>query len=256
LKQLVKTDFMIRYQNSILGYLWSLLRPLFLFCILYVVFVKILKTGGDVPHFGVYLLLGIVLWNYFIEATVGSVASIVGKGDLMRKVNFPRYVVVLAGSFSAFINLIFNLIVVSFFMWLGHAEPNRFALFFPLIIAELFIFALSISFILSAAYVRFRDVGYIWEVLVQVGFYATPILYAFSYIADKSMLIAKLVLMNPLAQMIQDARHGLITNKTATIYSIFHNYNYYIVPISIVILIGSISVVFFKKMSPHFAEDV
>src|ERR1700733_8839399 len=87
LKQLVKTDFKLRYQNSVLGYLWTLLRPLFLFAILYVVFVKILKTGGDVPHFGVYLLLGIVIWNYFVEATTGSIGSIVGKGDMMRKVS-------------------------------------------------------------------------------------------------------------------------------------------------------------------------
>lgn len=256
LKQLVKTDFMIRYQNSVLGYLWSLLRPLFLFCILYVVFVKILGTGGDVPHFGVYLLLGIVLWNYFVEVTVGGVASIVGKGDLMRKVNFPRYVIVLAGSFSALINLLFNLTVVGFFMWLGRAEPNRFALAFPFVIAELFILALSVSFILSAAYVRFRDINFIWEVLIQVGFYATPILYSFSYIIDKSQLLAKFVMINPLAQIIQDARHGLITDKTATVGSVLNTNFAYIIPLAIVIILAVTSVVFFIKMSPHFAEDV
>lgn len=256
LKQLVKTDFMIRYQNSVLGYLWSLLRPLFLFCILYVVFVKILKTGGDVPHFGVYLLLGIVLWNYFIEVTVGGVASIVGKGDLMRKVNFPRYVIVLAGSFSALINLAFNLTVVAFFMWLGHAEPNRFALVFPFVIAELFLLALAVSFILSAAYVRFRDVNFIWEVLVQVGFYATPILYSFSYIIGKSQMLAKVVMTNPLAQIIQDARHGLITSKTTTIAGVFGTHYAYLIPLGIVLGLVVISVIFFKKASPYFAENV
>ena len=134
LKQMVKTDFKIRYQNSFLGYLWSLLRPLFLFLVLYVVFVRVLKTGGDVPHFGVYLLLGIVLWNYFIEVTTGSVAAIVIKGELMRKISFPRYVIVLSGSVSALINLSFNLLVVSVFMWIGGAEPNPFGLLLPLLI--------------------------------------------------------------------------------------------------------------------------
>lgn len=153
--------------------------------ILYVVFVVVLKTGGDVPHFGVYLLLGIILWNYFVEVTTGSIGSIVGKGDILRKVNFPRYVIVLAGSFSALINLSLNLLVVSLFMWLGKAEPNHYALLFPLLIAELFVFALAVSFILSAAYVTFRDLNYIWEVIVQAAFYATPILYAFSYVTSK-----------------------------------------------------------------------
>lgn len=256
LRQLVITDFRLRYQNSVLGYLWSLLRPLFLFCILYVVFVRILKTGGDVPHFGVYLLLGIVMWNYFVEVTTGSVGSIVGKGDLMRKVNFPRYVVVLAGSFSALINLLFNLAVVGFFMWLGKAEPNRFAVMFPFVIAELFVFGLALGFILSAAYVRFRDINFIWEVLIQVGFYATPILYAFSYITKKSALLAKVIMSNPLAQIIQDARHGLVTEKTITTAGIYGSRLAYFIPLTIVFLVAVISVVFFRKMSPNFAEDV
>ena len=256
LKQLVKTDFRIRYQNSVLGYFWSLLRPLFLFMVLYIVFVKILKTGGDVPHFGVYLLLGIVLWNYFVEVTVGGVAAVVGKGDLMRKVNFPRYVIVLSGSVSALINLAFNLLVVSLFMVIGHAEPNRYALLFPFIIGELFVFALATSFILSAAYVRFRDVNYIWEVFIQVGFYVTPILFAFSYITTRSMALAKLMMMNPLAQMIQDARHGLVTNQTITAGDIYHTRLAYLIPFAIVIAVAIFSVFFFKKLSPSFAEDV
>ena len=83
LKQLVKTDFKLRYQNSILGYLWSLLRPLFIFLILYLVFTKFLKVGDKVPHYPVYLLLGIVLWNYFVEVTLGSVSVIVSKGETL-----------------------------------------------------------------------------------------------------------------------------------------------------------------------------
>ncbi len=256
LKQLVKTDFRIRYQNSVLGYFWSLLRPLFLFLVLYVVFVVILKTGGDVPHFGVYLLLGIVLWNFFIEVTSGSVASIVGKGDLMRKISFPRYVIVLAVSVSALINFSLNMLVVVFFMWLGHAEPNHNAFLFPLIVSELFIFSLSIAFILSAMYVRFRDINYIWEVIVQVGFYATPILYAFSFISDKSTVLAKLIMINPVAQIIQGARYGLVTDKTTTIGDVFGtNYSVFI-PLGIVIAVLLFSVVYFKKCSPYFAEEV
>jgi ABC-2 type transport system permease protein len=256
LKQLVKTDFKLRYQNSVLGYLWTLLRPLLLFVILYIVFVVILKTGGDVPHFGVYLLLGIVIWNFFVEVTSNSVSAIVGKGDILRKVNFPRYVIVLAGSFSALINFCLNLLVVSIFMWLGKAEPNHFILFLPLLVAELFLFSLAIGFFLSAAFVKLRDLSYIWEVLLQLGFYVTPILYAFSFISSKSLLAAKLVMLNPLAQIIQDARYGLVTDKATTISQVFHTPFAYFAPLGIVAFVTILAVVYFKKQAPYFAENV
>src|SRR4051812_41217082 len=109
LRQLVITDFKLRYKGSVLGYVWTLLRPLALFAILYTVFVYFLKIGSSTPHYAVYLLIGVVLWNYFIEVTNNGLSAIVGKGDLMRKLAFPRYVVVLAGSLSALINLSINL---------------------------------------------------------------------------------------------------------------------------------------------------
>ncbi len=256
LKQLVKTDFKIRYQNSVLGYLWTLLRPLFVFVILYFVFVKILKTGGDIPHFGVYLLLGIVLWNYFVEVTNGGVSAIVNKGEIMRKVNFPRYVIVLAGSFSALINLTFNLAVVGFFMVLSKTEISPSVIFLPLILIELFIFSLSLSFLLSAVYVKLRDVGFIWEVIIQGAFFATPIMYAFSLVTSKSLLAGKILISSPVAQILQDARYMLISKKTDTMYSVFHTTWAWAIPVSIVIITAVISVVYFRKQSPYFAENV
>src|SRR3981081_248471 len=122
LRELVKTDFKLRYQGSALGYIWSLLRPLLLFVTLYIVFTKFLKVGQDIPHKAVYLLLGIVLWSYFTEVTLGGVGSIVGRGDLLRKINFPKYVIVVAGSFSALINLALNFVIIGVFMVLGHVE--------------------------------------------------------------------------------------------------------------------------------------
>ena len=115
LRQLVISDFKLRYQGSALGYLWSLLRPLALFLTLYVIFVKFIGLGAGIPDYPVYLLLGVVLWNFFTEVTNGSIGSIVGKGDLLRKINFPKYVIVLSGSFSALINLFLNLLVVFIF---------------------------------------------------------------------------------------------------------------------------------------------
>lgn len=253
LKQLVKTDFKLRYQNSILGYVWSLLRPLALFAILYIIFVKFLKVGNNIPHYPVYLLLGVVIWNYFAEATIGSVNSIVNKGDLMRKINFPRYVIVLAGSFSALINLLLNFVVVAIFLVIGGVEIRLVALLAPLLIIELFVFALSISFFLSAAFVRFRDITFIWEVAMQGAFYATPILYPITLIPAEA---ARWLILSPIAQIIQDLRYLLVTPQTSTISSIYGNHYIRLVPIGITLLIAVIASRYFRSRAKYFAEDV
>jgi ABC-2 type transport system permease protein len=255
LRELVRTDFKLRYQGSVLGYMWSLLRPLFLFVILYFVFARFLKVGDTIPHFPVYLLLGIVLWNYFVEVTVGSVGAIVGKGDLLRKINFPKYVIILSGSFSALINLFLNFIVIALFMVITGVHLTTSALLLIPLIAELFIVALGVAFFLSALFVKFRDVTYIWEVAIQAGFYATPILYPLSKIPYHK--VQEIVMLNPLAQIIQDARHALITPETDTIYQVFGGNRWaWAVPISLTFVIAASAGLYFRAQSKNFAEEV
>lgn len=254
LKQLVKTDFKLRYQGSALGYLWSLLKPLFLFGILYFVFVVIVGVDYGVDNDGVYLLLGIVLWTFFAELTGGSVASVVGKGDLIRKLNFPKYVIVLATGFSALINLLLNMTIVIIFMIISGATVNFTILLAPLLFIELFLFALGIGFFLSTTYVRFRDIGYIWEVVMQALFYLTPILFP---LAIAPVWAQKILMLNPLAQIIQDLRFILVSDQTKTITDVY-SYNNFIrlIPIIIVLLTFSLSALYFKKKSKDFAENI
>ncbi len=255
LRQLVITDFKLRYQGSWLGYLWSLLRPLGFFVILYIIFVKFLKTGGNIPHFPVYLLLGVIVWNYFAEVTNLSVNSIVARGDLIRKINFPKYVIVLAGSFSALINFGINLLVVFAFMFFTGADPSISALWYtPLLIAELFVFSLAVAFFLSALYVRLRDIGYIWEVFMQGAFYITPILYALTLIQDK--FAQQLIMLNPMAQIIQDLRHVLITPQSPTIGMVYENGWVRLAPLVFVLVVAALAAYYFRKRSRYFAEDV
>ena len=256
LRELVITDFKLRYKGSFLGYIWTLLRPLALFAILYVVFVYFLKIGASIPHYAVYLLLGIVLWNYFTEVTMNGVSAIVGKGDLLRKLHFPRYVVVVSGSFSALINLTINLIVVGFFMVVSGTPFTLNALWLLPLTIELFIFALSIAFLLSALYVKFRDINYIWEVVLQAGFYATPILYPISLVMGRSPLIAKIMLLNPVAQIIQDARYHVVTSQTVTTLSAVRHWYAYAIPFAIIAIFCVVSVWYFRKRSPKFAEEI
>jgi len=256
LKQLVITDFKLRYKGSFLGYIWTLLRPLALFAVLYVVFVHFLRFGSDIPFFAVYLLLGIVLWNYFVEVTTNGLSAIVGKGDLFRKLSFPRYVVVVAGSFSALINLLINLVVIALFMILNHVPFTLNLLWMVPLIIELFVFALAIAFILSAMYVRFRDINYIWELVLQAGFYATPILYPITMVLAVSTTFAKVMMLNPVAQIVQDARYVAITKETITITNIFNTPYAHIIPIVITIALVIIGAIYFKKRSPGFAEEI
>lgn len=255
LRQLVITNFKLRYQGSVLGYLWTLLRPLMLFVILYIVFAQFLKLGDDVPHYPVYLLTGIVLWNFFAEVTNNSVTAIVDKGDMIRKINFPKYVIILAAAFSAVINLILNAIVVGFFILLSGSDVNINILLVPLLVIEIFVFAIAIAFILSALFVRLRDVNYIWEVIMQAMFYGTPIIYPLSYVIKESPQIAHLLILNPVAQAIQDIRYALITPQTDTLVSVA-GLAWYAVPLGIVAVSALIGLVYFKKRTAYFAELV
>lgn len=259
LSELVRTDFKLRYQGSVLGYVWSLLRPLLMFAILYVVFVKFLKIGGDVPHFPVYLLLGIVLWNFFVEITSQSLTSIVGRGDLIRKIRIPRWMIVFSTSFSAIINLFLNLIVIAVFLVFNQVDISWNILLLTVSVAEIYLFALGMSLFLSAAYVKYRDVSYIWEVLIQAGFYLTPILYPLTYVAKMHFAgieLPKLLLMNPVAQAIQDARYNVVTKDTITSSMVFENGWYMYVPIVIVVVVLIGGLLYFKKESKYFAENL
>lgn len=224
-----------------------------MFAILYAVFGLILKAKGNIPHYPVYLLLGIVLWNYFAEVTNGAVAAIVGRGDLLRKLNFPKYVIILAGSFSAFINLILNFVVIGVLMWFTHVHLSWNALLIIPLIAELFVLSIGMAFFLSAVYVRFRDTSYIWEVIMQAGFYATPILYPMSYVPVR---FAGLILLNPMAQIIQDGRHVLVTAQSETLYNFWGNWWIWLAPIGICILILYIGASYFRSRSKYFAEEI
>lgn len=254
LVELVRTDFKLRYQGSVLGYAWSLLRPLFLFLILYVVFTQFIKLGEGVPHYPVYLLLGIVLWQFFADMTNQSLSSIVGRGDLIRKIRIPRWMIVLTSSVSALINLGLNLIVVAIFMFINKVDIHTSVLWLPLALVEIYIFALGLSLFLSAAYVKYRDLSFIWEVIMQAGFYLTPIIYPLSLITN--VTFQKLLLLSPVAQVIQDARNVVVTSETLTIAEVYGFSTVRLAPLAISLVVLLLGIFYFKKESKYFAENL
>jgi ABC-2 type transport system permease protein len=257
LKELVVTDFKLRYQGSVLGYLWSLLKPLLLFTILYIVFVRFLKFGAGIPHFEVSLLLGIVMWTFFVEATGQGMQAIVSRGDLIRKINFPKYIIVISGTISALINLVLNLLVVIIFILINGVDLKWSILLLPLNILELYVFALAIAFALAALYVKYRDISHIWDVFLQGFFYATPIIYPLSLVVTGAGdLAAKLLLLNPVAQIIQDARYNAVTHSTQTTWNYISNHFAIAIPYAIVLIVTVFAIFIFKKNQKYFAENV
>lgn len=256
LSELVRTDFKLRYQGSLLGYAWSLLKPLMIFLILYIVFVKFLKIGDNIPNYPIYLLLGIVLWNFFSEMTSQSLASIVERGDLIRKIRIPRWIIVLSSTVSALINLFLNLLIVFIFILFTKMDLLQSGVLFPLVLLEIFVFGLGISLILATLFVKYRDITHIWEVILQAGFYVTPILYPLTLITNVSY--QKLLLINPIAQSMQDARYMIVTHdpKVLTIERVFGSDLYYLIPLAIVFLVLIIGLFYFRKEAKNFAENI
>lgn len=252
LREMVSADFKIRYQSSVLGYLWSVLRPLFLFAILYFVFTYIFKIGKGVPNYPVYLLMGIIMWNFFTETTITGMGAVVGKGDLIRKISIPRYLTVLSSSFSALINLGINLFVLVIFAVAGNVDFTWRWLLLPLVLIELYVFALSLGFFLSALYVKFRDVTYIWEVGLQAAIYATPVIYPLTIVAEE---YRKYFFLNPMAQIIQDARYVSVTQETVTVWN---TGSLWVKPIPYLLVVVALifSRAYFKKQAKWFAENI
>ena len=256
LSELTKTDFKLRYQGSVLGYLWALLRPLMMFAILYIVFAKLLKIGNNIPHYPVYLLTGTTMWSFFVECTSQGIQAIVNRGDLIRKISFPKYIIVISATLTAVINMLINLLVIIIFALINGVEPSLTWLLVPLSLIELYLIALGISFLFGAINVKYRDITAVWDVIVQGLFYAVPIIYPISMVSETSTVAAKIILLNPIAQTIQDIRHNLITHETITTWGYVDNNFLKIIPIFIIIIILLFAIHYFRKKSKFFAEEI
>ncbi|MBQ3474273.1 ABC transporter permease [Candidatus Saccharibacteria bacterium] len=256
LAELTKTDFKLRYQGSVLGYLWALLRPLMMFAILYIVFAKLLRFGNNIPHYPVYLLCGTTMWSFFTECTSQGIQAMVVRGDLIRKISFPKYIVVISSTFTAVINMLINLLVIIIFAIINGVTPSLSWLLVPLSLLELYVLSLGITFLLGAINVKYRDITAIWDVCIQALFYAVPIIYPISMVIEVSPLAAKIILLNPIAQAIQDIRHNLITPMTTTTWEIIGNFWLQILPIILVIVLLILAALYFRKKSKFFAEEI
>jgi len=231
-----------------MSYLWSLIKPLSSFAVMYLVFVKFLHTDIN----PVSLFLGIVLWSYFSEFTTSGLKAIVDRGDLIRKIYFPRAIIVIASSLSAFITLLLNLLAVFVFMIFTGTAPTIEAPLFLLLLIELYALALGASLFLSALYVRFRDIAHIWEVIMQALFYSSGILYVLSAVPAG---FRPWLAINPIVQIVQDSRNVLTNVPVLSSMDVLGGV-IGIVPYVLPFIVLAIGIWVFTVSSKNFAENV
>jgi ABC-2 type transport system permease protein len=250
---LAATDYKLRFFGSVLGYIWSLMRPLMLFGVLYVVFAEIINFGDQIKHYPAYLLTAIVLWMFFEEATSAAVASAVTRENLLRKVRFPRMVIPLSVALTALFNLLANLLAVFIFLIVLDIEPRLSWLELPLLIALLVVLATGVSLLLSALFVRYRDIAQIWDVVLRALFYATPILYVVGMAPDS---VERILAANPLASVMTEMRHAMIDPAAPTAGDALGGDVRLLIPIGVITLIFIIGLWVFNRETPRLAENL
>lgn len=255
-KELVRTDFKLRYQGSFLGIAWSVLKPLMLFAVMYVVFVQFLRFSDGTPTFAISLLCGTCLWSFFSEATNMGMHAVVDRGDLLRKIHFPNYIIVASTTMGSMISLGINLVVVIVFGFFSHAQYTWRWLLVPLSIIQLYMLAVAIALLLGTLYVYFRDVSHLWEVALQALFYASPIIYPISLIKERGYgWAANILMLNPSTQIIMDIRHNLLSPQYVdTVWTMVGNPWICLIPYIATFLLLWLGIHMFRKHSAKFAE--
>lgn len=245
---LAKTDFKLRYHGSVLGYLWALLKPLITFAVLNFVFSSMFNprsTGTDT--YSLQLLVSLMIFYFFSEGTSAGMSSLLSKAQLVTKIYVPRWAIILASTINATLIFLMNLVVVIFFFALKGFMPSLASIGLFLIFS-VFIYIIILSFALLTAplYVKFRDLAMIWEVLLMITLYASPIIYP---LATLPANYHTLILLNPLAFVVHFNKEALINNHFASLpqYATF---------VAIVFGFFVFSIWAYRKLIVKVAEDI
>jgi ABC-2 type transport system permease protein len=247
------TEFKKTYYGTVLGYLWSLVRPAILFAVLLVVFTQIFRIGSEIPHYPVLLLLNIVLFAFFQEATTAAVSSVVSQEGIVRKTQFPRLVIPLATVVTASYNLLLNLTPVFIFIIAFGVDPMWTWLLMPVILLALFVITTATAMILAALFVRYRDVAIIWGVLATVLFYGTPVLYTLDLVPDRFQTA---LLFNPLVPIFNQAREWIIDPSAPSAVAAAGGWLRLSLSAIVFAVVCGLAVWIFNREAPRIAEEL
>jgi ABC-2 type transport system permease protein len=251
----VRTEFKLKYADSVLGYLWSVARPLAYFTVIWILLGGIFGGGAKIPHYPLYLLVGIVILTYFIDAVGLQMSSVVSRGGLLRKIYFPRLIVPLSATGTATITFAVNVLAVIIFIVASRITPHVSWLLIIPLLGELYLFVLGLGLILAMAYTRFRDIGQLWELAAQLFFFALPVMYSISLLGHRYQ---EIVMLNPVAQVMQDIRRIILGAQLdpQTIAAVYGFREARALPAVIAIGTFVVGLLLFQKDSKNFAERV
>lgn len=241
-------DFKRTYFGTVLGYLWSLVRPLLLFAVLLAVFTHLVRFAS-VHHYTVLLLLNLVLFGFFSETTGQATSSVVNQENVVRKTQFPRLVIPLAVVLMSLFNLAINLVVAFAFILGFGVAPAWTWLLLPVIVLALTIYTTAVAMILASLFPRFRDVGIIWSVLATALFYATPVIYPLQRVHG---VIGRLIAANPLTPILELARRWVIDPHAPITGGLLH----ILVPAATYLAVCVLGVWIFAREAPRIAESL
>ena len=251
----VSTQFKLKYADSALGYVWSIARPLAYFAVIWVLLGGIFGRGVRMHNYPLYLLLGILIFTFFVDAVGLQMGSIVERGGLLRKIYFPRLIIPLSATGTATVTFAVNIVAVIVFIAASRVTPHVSWLLIVPLLGELYLFILGLGLILTMAFTRFRDIGQLWELASQLLFFALPVMYSISLLGGPYQ---KIVMLNPVAQVMQDIRRIVLGPELdpQTIAAVYGFRAARALPAAIAIGVFIIGLVLFQKDSKHFAERV
>ncbi len=250
---LIGMDIKLRYGDSALGYIWTIGKPMALFSILYVVFGRLVRFSAVPPHYALSLLIGVMLWSFFADGVTRTMGSIVTNGSLLRKLPFPRLVIPLSASLTAFVTFGLSLIPIALFIALNGLVPRLDWLLLIGEALELYLFVLGLGLVLSVMYVRLRDVAQVWELALQLLFFLAPIVYPFTVVPTRGRQI---MMLNPFTQIMQDVRAIVIYPDHSVIVAPAAFSPLRVLPLVIVALVLGFGVLLFKHEEPWLPERV
>jgi ABC-2 type transport system permease protein len=258
---LARTEFKVRFYGSALGYLWTLVRPLLLFGVIWVFFTQIGHVNDSsqpgMEQYGSQLLGSIVLFQFFGEATGGAVRSMVDRENMLRKIHFPRLVIPASVVLLAMFNLGLNLVVWLIFSLISGVTPMLSWLELPIIVGGLVLVSAGMAMLLSALFVWFRDIQPIWEVLLQILFYASPVIISIQTVKAKLGTTGlHLYMLNPLAVIFQQFRHAMVTHATPSAGQALGSWAALLEPLAIVLAIFVLGFAVFDRSAARIAENL
>ena len=250
---LAEADIRVHYQDSALGYVWSVMRPLGLFAVIYFVFSKAAGLGAGVENYALYLLTAIVLWTFFAEGTALGLVSLHTAQPMLRKMRMPRLAIPAAVMLRALFNLTMNFVAVGVIYALVGLEPHASWLQLPLLVFLLGLLTAGLAMLLSTLYVRFRDISQAWQVIQQLLFFASPILFVAARYPDS---VQDVLDLSPLAAIFTQMRHALIDPSAPTAAEAAGGAGMLLVPLALIAGTFALGLWAFQREAPRAAERI